>query len=146
VSSVPRVDAMKPRTPGPTRTADPRPPDGFPTRGNYLPYLLFGTGGLFLMIEAVLVLEVVWALGSGESALDGLMEMFASPLAIVFHVVAFAWLSWFTLRFFSLFPKTQPFRVGPFKRPPDGLMVAGLSGLFVVATLAVIAILWGALG
>jgi fumarate reductase subunit C len=146
VSATPRVDAMKPRKLGPTRTADPRPPDGFPTSGRYLPYILFGTGGLFLMIEAILLLEVVWALGSGETATNGLMAMFASPLAIAFHVVAFGWLSWFTLRFFSLFPKTQPFRMGPFKRPPDALMVAGLSGLFVVATLAVVAILWGALG
>ena len=49
------------------------------------------------------------------------------------------------IRFFSLFPKTQPFRIGPFKRPGDGVLVGGLYAVFVVATLVVAAILTGAI-
>ena len=145
MSSTPRVDAMRPATPGPTRTAPPRPPDGFPTRGRYVGYMLFGTGGFFLMLEALLLLRVVWALGDGEAAFGAVMESFANPLYLVFHAVACGWITWFALRLFRLFPATQPYRVGPFQRPPDGVLVAGLSGAFVVVTLAVVAILWGAL-
>jgi hypothetical protein len=60
--------------------------------------------------------------------------------------IALVGLIWFTLRFFRLFPKTQPFRLGPFKRPPDAVLLAGLLGVFVVANLAVALILGGLFG
>lgn len=145
MSAAPRVDAMKPGHPGPTRTAPPRPPDGFPSRGRYRAYLLFGTGGFFLLIEALLALRVVWALGNGEAALARVLNSFGSPAYVLFHVVALAWITWFTLRFFRLFPKTQPFRMGPIKRPPDAVMVTGLTGAFVVVTLVVVLVLGGVL-
>ena len=53
----PRVDAMKPSKPGPTRTAPPRPPDKFPGKGRYPSYLAFGACGAFLMISASLVIR-----------------------------------------------------------------------------------------
>ena len=71
------------------------------------------------------------------------MTNFENPLYVVFHLVAMIWLAWFALRLFSLFPKTQPFRMGPFQRPPDAVMVGGLTGLFVIASIVVVAIHWG---
>ena len=142
--SLPRVDAMKPAKPGPTRTAPPRPPDGFPNRGNYRAYIAFGFGGFFLFTLSLLVLRSVWAIGNGEAAWNRLQTSFQNPLYVIYHALAFLWLSWFILRLFRLFPATQPKRIGAFQRPPDALMVAGLSGAFVVVTLVVAAILWGA--
>ena len=142
--SLPRVDAMKPAKPGPTRTAPPRPPDGFPNRGNYRAYIAFGFGGFFLFTVSLLVLRAVWALGNGEAAWGRVQTSFQNPLYVIFHAVAFLWLTWFILRLFRLFPATQPKRIAGFQRPPDALMVAGLSGAFVVVTLVVAAILWGA--
>ena len=140
----PVVDAMKPLKPGATRTARPRPPDGFPSRGNYRGYIAFACGGFFLMTLSFLVLRAVWALGSGEAAWNRVQGNLQNPLYVIYHALAFLWLSWFILRLFRLFPATQPKRIGPFPRPPDALLVAGLSGAFVVVTLAVAAILWGA--
>jgi fumarate reductase subunit C len=142
--STPIVDAMKPSRPGATRTAPPRPPDGFPSRGNYRAYIAFGFGGFFLFTVSLLVLRSVWALGNGEAAWDRVQTSFQNPIYVLFHALAFLWLSWFILRLFRLFPATQPKRIGPFQRPPDALLVAGLSGAFVVVTLVVAAILWGA--
>jgi fumarate reductase subunit C len=144
MSARPVVDAMKPAKPGATRTAPPRPPDGFPSQGNYRAYLAFGFGGFFLFTLSLLVLRSVWAIGSGEAAWNRLQVGFQNPLYVIYHALAFLWLSWFILRLFRLFPATQPKRIGPFKRPPDALLVAGLSGAFVVVTLALVAILWGA--
>lgn len=138
----PVVDAMKPSRPGPTRTAPPRPPDGFPRQGNYRGYIAFGFGGFFLTTVSLLMLRAVWALGNGEAAWDRVQASFQNPIYVIYHALAFLWLSWFILRLFRLFPATQPKRIGPFKRPPDALLVAGLSGAFVVVTLAVAAILW----
>ena len=142
--SQPVVDAMKPAKPGPTRTAAPRPPDGFPSRGNYRAYIAFGMGGFFLFTLSLLVLRAVWALGNGEAAWSRVQASFQNPLYVIYHAVAFVWLTWFILRLFRLFPATQPKRIGPFQRPPDALLVAGLSGAFVLVTLVVAAILWGA--
>lgn len=140
----PIVDAMRPSTPEPTRTAPPRAPDGFPSKGNYRAYIAFGAGGFFLFTVSLLVLRSVWALGNGEAAWNRVQASFQNPIYVIFHALAFLWLTWFILRLFRLFPATQPKRIGPFQRPPDALLVGGLTGVFVVVTLVVAAILWGA--
>jgi fumarate reductase subunit C len=138
----PRVDAMKPARAGATRTAPARPPDGFPGASRYRAYLGFGFGGFFLMLVALEVLRAVWALGNGEEAWNRLQASLQHPAYVIFHALAFVWLTWFILRLFRLFPATQPKRIGPMKRPPDALLVAGLSGLFVVVTIVLVVILW----
>ena len=140
-----RVDAMRPSQPGPTRTADPRPPDQFPGRGNYRGYILFGLGSGLMLLVSMNVLRAVWRLGAGDRAFDELIASWSSPLYVLFHLVALVWLSWVALRFFSLFPKTQPFRMGPFQRPPDAVLVGGLWGLFIVVTTVLTVVLSGAI-
>jgi len=126
----PVVDAMRPSTPGRTRTAPPRGPDKFPSGGRYPSYLAFGACGAFLMISAGLLVRAVWALGNGEAAWEAFRASLGHPLYLVYHVVAFLALTWFALRLFRLFPATQPYRLGPLKRPADGVLVAGLYGVF----------------
>lgn len=140
----PVLDAMKPSRPAPTRMAPPRKPDGFPNAGRYRAYLAFGFGGFFLLTMSLLVLRAVWALGNGEAAWRRVATSLQNPLYVIYHALAFLWLSWFILRLFRLFPATQPRRLGPIRRPPDALLVAGLSGAFVVVTFVVAAMLWGA--
>jgi fumarate reductase subunit C len=134
---------MQPSRPGRTRTADPRPPDQFPARGRYRSYILFGSCGALLMISSLLVLRAVRALGEGEAAWNGLLADFGHPLYLAYHVVALVGIVWFTLRFFRLFPKTQPARIGPAPRPPDAFFAVALNGAFVVVSAALVAILWG---
>ena len=139
-----RIDAMKPTKSGATRTAPPNPPAGLPTGSRFRGYIAFGFGGFFLMTVSLLMLRAVWALGNGEAAWDRVQASFQNPIYVIYHALAFLWLSWFVLRLFRLFPATQPKRIGPFQRPPDALMVAGLTGAFVVVMLVFAAILWGA--
>lgn len=142
-----RVDAMKPSRPGSTRTADPRPPDQFWTRGNYLPYVLFGSCGFLLYAVAFGVLRAVWVLGERDpAAWKALLASYAHPLYLVFHAFALVALTWFTFRFFRLFPKTQPARIGPAKPPPAPVILFALNAIFVVATLAAALVLAGAIG
>ena len=89
MSAVPRVDAMKPRQEGPTRTAPPRPPDQFPMGGRYRSHLLFGSCGAFLVLSGLILLRVVWQLGNGEAAFEGVMASFGNPLYIGYHLLAF---------------------------------------------------------
>lgn len=145
MSASPRVDSMKPTRPGPTRTAPPRPPDQFPSQGRYRSYIAFGSCGAFLMLSGLLVLRAVWDLGNGEAAWNACLASFRNPIYVLYHLAALIGLVWFTLRFFHLFPKTQPARIGPMKRPPDALFALALNGAFAVVSLVVVLILWGAI-
>ncbi len=142
----PRLDAMRPRTPGATRTADPRPPDAFPLGGNYGPYLLFGSCGAFLLLTSLILVEFVLALGGGQAKYDAFMTRIHGGAYQAYFWIALIGLIWFTVRFFGLFPKTQPFRFGPLKRPPDAVMLTGLLGAFAVLNIVVAVILGGVLG
>jgi fumarate reductase subunit C len=137
---------MRPKTLGATRTADPRPPDRFPFGGNYGPYLLFGSCGAFLLLTSILAIDFMWSLAGGQAKYDAYMQRIHETGYQVYFWLALVGLIWFTVRFFRLFPKTQPFRMGPFKRPPDAVMLLGLLGAFVVLNLAVATILGGLFG
>lgn len=141
----PRLDSMRSSRPSRTRTADARPPDQFPNQGGYLPYLLFGGCGVFLLLSSLLLLRLARALGEGAEAWNAAMASFQSPVYIAYHVVAFLALVWFTLRFFRLFPKTQPPSFGPAPRPPDAFFAVALNGAFVVVTAGLSLLLWGIL-
>lgn len=145
MSARPRVDAMKPAAPPPTRTADPRPPDHFPGRGNYVGYVAFGATGVLMWLAAFEVLRALRALGAGEEAWNAMLASFQHPIYLVFHVFLLVGLTWFALRFFSVFPKTQPPRMGPFARPPDVFFKVALNGAFVAVTLLIALVLGGAI-
>ncbi|MND05151.1 hypothetical protein D3C83_257690 [compost metagenome] len=49
------------------------------------------------------------------------------------------------VRFFRLFPKAQPPRIGPLKPPPRGLILAGLYAAWIGVTVLFGAILAGGL-
>jgi fumarate reductase subunit C len=119
-------------------------PDQFWVRGRYRAYIAFGACGFFLMTVALLVLRTVWTLGHHDAAAwDALLASYAHPLYVAFHVLALVAVTWFALRFFRLFPKTQPPTVGPLRRPPDVFFAVALNGGFVLVSLVAAAILWG---
>lgn len=140
-----RVDAMKPKAAPPTRAADPRPPDNFPSRGHYPGYVGFGACGALIMLVAFGILGLLRALSQGEAAWNAALASYGHPAYLVFHFLALFALTWFAMRFFRVFPKTQPPRIGPFPRPPDLFFKVALHGGFVVVSLLAIAVLGGAL-
>ena len=142
-----RIDAMKPSRPTPTRTAPPRLPDQYWSQGRYRSYILFGACGFFLLTVALLLLRAVWVLGSHDAAAwDAMLAGYGNPLYLVFHALSLLALVWFGLRFFRIFPKTQPAKIGPFPRPPDAFFAVALNGAFLAATALGVAVLWGILG
>jgi fumarate reductase subunit C len=142
-----RVDSMRPKQPGSTRTAPPSMPDLYWTRGRYLPYIAFGSCGLLLLLVGFGILRSVWVLGSHDpAAWSAHLAAYRHPLYLLFHLVALLAITWFGLRFFGLFPKTQPSRIGPLKPPPEPVLLFLLRAAFAVATLLVVAVLGGALG
>ena len=137
--------AMAPARPGSTRTAPPRRPPQFPFAGRYRAYTLFDATGVLYLLLGFLVLRVVWALGNGEAAWAAVLESFRNPLYIAFHALALAGVIFVGVRFFRLFPRAQPPRIGPLRPPPAPVITAMLYGAWVGVTALFAAILAGGL-
>ncbi|MBW2270524.1 MAG: hypothetical protein JRH16_18315 [Deltaproteobacteria bacterium] len=137
--------AMAPTRPGKTRTAPPQRPPQFPMGGRYLAYTAFGWTGLIYLLLGFLVIEAVWALGDGAAAWQEQLLRYEHPVYIAFHVLALASVVFVGVRFFRLFPKAQPPRIGPAKPPPQSLIHGTLYAVWVGATVVFGAILAGGL-
>ena len=138
-------DAMAPAQPGRTRTAPPKGPPQFPMQGRYRAYTLFDLTGLVYLLVGLVVLKAVWSLGSGEAAWQRTLEGYANPIYLAFHALALVSVVFVGVRFFSLFPKAQPPRIGPAKPPPGPVLVALLYSAWIGVTVALAAILGGGL-
>lgn len=135
--------AMSPREPGSTRTAPPTVPDDFWTRPRMLTYLLFDATGIVYLLVGFVALRVAWALGSGPAAWDALMQSFANPGYLIFHAIALVSTLFVGVRFFRLFPKAQPARIGPAKPPPPAVLHAMLYAAWLGITVVLLTVLGG---
>ena len=137
-------EAMRSQRTGRTRTAPPQLPGRWPWAPRYLSYLLFDATGLVYLLVGFCVLRVAWALGdaSGESW-RAVMEDFRHPLYVAFHGVTLAAVLFVGVRFFGLFPKAQPPRIGPVKPPPRPVLQALLYGTWLGVTGILVVILGG---
>ena len=136
-------EAMAPPTPGRTRTAPPQMPSTWWSASRIRTYLLFDATGLIYYMIGFLALRQIWALGNGPAAWDTAMAQLTSPLYIAFHVVTLLSLVFVGVRFFRLFPKAQPPRIGPAKPPPGGVIQAMLYLVWIGVTVVFVAILAG---
>ena len=132
--------AMTPKVPGKTRTAPPQMPASWWSHPRIRTYLLFDSTGIIYLLLGLVALRVVWALGTGPEAWDATIASLGSPLYVAFHVLGLVSVIFVGDRFFRLFPKAQPPRIGPFKPPPLTVIHIGLYVAWVV-----VAVLFGAI-
>ena len=137
--------AMAPAQPGKTRTAPPQRPPQFPIQGRYRAYTLFDWTGAIYLLCGFLAIKAVWALGDGAAAWNAQLASYAHPVYIAFHLLALASVIFVGVRFFGLFPKATPPRIGPLKPPPQPVILGTLYAVWVGATLLFGAILAGGL-
>ena len=135
--------AMAPSRPGPTRTAPPQLPDTFWSTSRMRTYLLFDASGIVYLLIGGVVLRAAWALRDGPEAWAALMESFRHPGYLAFHLLALVAVIFVGVRFFRLFPKAQPARLGPAKPPPRPVLHAMLYAAWIGATAAMLAVLGG---
>jgi fumarate reductase subunit C len=106
-------------------------------------YLLFDATGIVYLLLGLVALRVVWALGSGPEVWDATLASLANPLYVAFHVLGLASVIFVGVRFYRLFPKSQPPRIGPVKPPPQPVILGMLYAAWVGVTLVFAAILAG---
>jgi fumarate reductase subunit C len=122
---------MKPHARERTRTAPPLMPAEFPLLGRYRTYTIFGATGILYLLMGFGALRVVWALGSGEAAWRELQQQLARPGYVAFHALCLAAVIFVGVRFFRLFPKAQPAKIGPAVPPPRPVLHALLYAAWI---------------
>ncbi|MCH7707073.1 MAG: hypothetical protein IH884_01200 [Myxococcales bacterium] len=135
--------AMQPKKPGTTRTAPPKMPDGFPGKGRYRTYVAFETTGLIYLLMGFIILRAIWQLGAGEAGWNGVMDAYQNPIMIGFHLLALVGVIFVGVRFFWLFPKAQPPRIGPVRPPPAAILKGMLYSVWIGTTLVMTWVLAG---
>ncbi len=138
-------DAMQPHRRGRTRTAPPTMPPEFPLSGRYLTYTLFGLTGALYLLAGFVALRAIWALGDGAAAWSSMQRQLENPLYVAFHALALAAVIFVGVRFFRLFPKAQPAKIGPAKPPPRPVLHAGLYAAWIAVSGALALVLAGGL-
>ena len=131
-----------------TRTAPPRPPDGWPFQhGRYRSYVLFALTGVFMAIGCIHLLMGVAALGAGEQAWRDYLASMGSPLMLGLNLIVIGFTVFFAIRWGWVGRKIAAGRVGPIPGPPLPLPVLGAApvGGFVAVWLVLILILGGAI-
>jgi fumarate reductase subunit C len=136
-------DAMAARKPGTTRTAPPQMPASWWSHPRIRTYLLFDATGIVYLLLGLVALRVVWSLGSGPEVWDATLASLANPLYVAFHGLGLASVIFVGVRFFRLFPKSQPPRIGPAKPPPPPVILGMLYAAWLVVTLLFAVILAG---
>ena len=135
--------AMTPSRPGRTRTAPPQAPTGWYTQPRMLRYLLFDATGFVYLLCGFGVLRAVWKLDSGPTAWAAFMQEYARTPMILLHVVCLAAVIFVGVRFFRLFPKSQPAVIGPAKPPPRPVLHAMLYAAWITVSGALALVLAG---
>jgi len=135
--------AMAPATPGRTRTAPPVVSDGFWSAPRMRRYLLFDATGVTYLLVGFAALWVAFGLGGGRESWEATRAALQSPLWIAFHALVLASVLYVGVRFFALFPKAQPARLGPAKPPPRPVLHATLYAAWGALTVALVLVLGG---
>jgi fumarate reductase subunit C len=134
VSRAVHPHAMTPSRAGRTRTAPPQAPNGWYTQQRMLRYLLFDATGIIYLLCGLGALRAVWMLGSGPTAWESFQREYARAPMIVLHVVCLAAVIFVGVRFFRLFPKSQPAKIGPAKPPPRPIIHAMLYAAWIAVS------------
>ena len=135
--------AMAPPTPGRTRTAPPQMPASWWGSKRIVTYLLFDATGIIYFLVAFLGISIISALGQGPEVWNASMMRLENPIYIAFHALCLISVIFVGVRFFRLFPKSQPPTIGPLKPPPGPVIHGMLYVVWIGITALMTAILAG---
>ena len=108
----------------------------------YKKYMVREATSIFVAVYAIILLEGLMALASGEAAWYDWLDSMRSPLPVIFHLIALAAAVYHTITWFAVAPKVAPIiMIGKQKVPA----VAITAAQYVVAVILYITLLWMAL-
>ena len=108
----------------------------------YVEYMIHEGTALFVAAYAITLLVGLVRLGQGEAAWNGWLEAMKSPLSLVCHVVILVAVAYHAFTWFKLFPLTMPPIMVNGKRLEPGVVVGSGWTAAVVASLALLGLVW----
>jgi fumarate reductase subunit C len=106
----------------------------------FVRYMLREASALFLSAYALVLLTGLYRLTQGEAAFEAWRGALATPLSVVFHVLALLFVAYHALTWFQVMPKTAP------RLPFDARLVTA-GGLMLAVGLSaglLLVLAWGA--
>jgi fumarate reductase subunit C len=110
----------------------PHTPLWFLSRRVYTLFMLRELSAVFIMIEAVLHVWLLFSLGQGREAYASTLGFLTSPPMAVFHVVALAFVLYHSYTFFQMNGRIMT-RFQGFHLPEAGIVAGGWIGLVVMS-------------
>ena len=120
-----------------------RPMDGWWKKHPfYIEYMIHEWTAFFVAAYALTLLVGLFRLSQGEAAWNGWLAAMQSPLSIVFHIALLVGITYHAFTWFKLFPLTMPPIVVGGKRVEPGVVVSTGWTAAILASLALIGIVW----
>lgn len=120
-----------------------RPMDGWWKKNPYfIEYMIHEGTAFFVAAYAIILLVGLVRLGQGEAAWNGWLEALKSPLSIAVHLLLLLAILYHSYTWFKIMPRTlPPIMVGGKKLAPGAITGGGLLAA-IVASLAVLGLVW----
>jgi succinate dehydrogenase subunit C len=120
-----------------------RPMDGWWLKNPfYVRYMIRESTAVFVGIYAFILLAGLWSLAAGEAAYNNWLAAMTNPVAVLFHVVAFAAAIYHAVTWFAVAPKVMPRLVIGKKKISDAMITITHYVIAVVLYLAMLGIAW----
>ncbi|AOZ49870.1 fumarate reductase [Chromobacterium vaccinii] len=121
-----------------------RPMDGWWKKNPYfIEYMIHEGTALFVAAYAFALLFGLWRLSQGEAAWNGFMAALQSPLALLFHLILLAMIGYHGYTWFKIMPRTMPPVIIGGRRVSAAAITAGGFAATLLASLALLGIVWG---
>lgn len=101
----------------------------------YVKFILRELTSVVVAAYAIVLIVQVRALSRGPEAYEAFVDILASPLSIILHVVALAVLLFHSITWFNLAPSAMVLKVGN-KRIPDAAIITANVMAWIVLSLA----------
>ena len=118
--------------------------DGWWKRDAYfIRYMAREVTAVFVAAYAAVLLFGLVRLSQGEAAFNGWLQYLKTPWMLVFHVIVLATFVYHTWSWFKIMPKTMPMMFVGGKRVEGATITRTGYLVTIVATVLVLAIVWG---
>jgi fumarate reductase subunit C len=105
----------------------------------YMRYMARELSCLFIGAYTLLLVVGLKRLSEGPAAYEAFLQALASPLGVVFHIVALAFAAYHSITWFKLTPKAMPLLIGE-RFVPDAVIAGAHYAAWIVVSLAVLAL------
>ena len=121
-----------------------RPMDGWWKQNPYfIEYMIHEGTALFVAAYAFVLLFGLWRLSQGEAAWHGFVAALQSPPALLFHLLLLAMIGYHGYTWFKIMPRTLPPVIVGGKRVSAAAITAGGFAAALLASLALLGVVWG---